>query len=274
MKSSVSGSSKGFSIRYNWIVLGAALCLGLGTGLSAEPDAGNAQFEVASVKQGADAGKIPWIDLQPGGLVVVHGTSLRELVARAYGVHHFQVLGGPSWCDRLGWDITARANTPKRITGKDLEPYLANLLATRYNLKVHRELREAPVYDLVVSKKGSKLKENTTVPAPNIGFGRGFLNGSGLPISTLTIVLSQMLDRVVEDKTGLTSKYDLYLEWTPEIGVGDSTFGAETDAYDGHTSKGNSLFSAIEEQLGLRLQPAKDKIETIVIDSADQASAN
>lgn len=248
----------------------AALGLAVGLSLSAQ------QFEVASVRQGQEAGKIPWIDLDPGGRMVVHGTSLRELVARAYGVYHFQVLGGPSWTDRLGWDITARApEVQNRLSAKELEKYLANLLAERFTLKVHRELREASVYDLVVSKKGSRLKENTKPPSPQLGFSRGFLSGKGLPVSMLTTALSQLLDRIVTDKTGLTSKYDVYLEWTPEMGVGDTTFGPDADAdLAAHPSKGSSLFSAIEEQLGLRLQPAKEKIEHIVIDRAEQPAAN
>jgi uncharacterized protein (TIGR03435 family) len=233
-------------------------------------------FEVASIKQAAEAGPIPTIYTQPGGLLVVHNASLRQLVQQAYGVYRFQVLSGPSWTDRGIWDISARAsNVSARMSDKELEPFLRSLLADRFSLKVHTESREAPTYALLAPKGDSKMKQNTADPRPRVDLGRGFLRGTAVPMGRLANLLGQMLDRPVSDKTGLTGNYDMYFEWTPEVGEGTSLFGPSHDAAAASDdNKSRSLFTALQEQLGLRLQGEKGQTEMIVIDQAEKASEN
>ena len=161
------------------------------------------------------------------------------------------------------------------------------LLADRFKLKVHPETREQPVYALVIAKNGPKLteaKSGDTYPngikdAFDGHTGPGVVNsskhriaGQAIPISTLVMILTQTVDRTVMDKTALTGKYDLKLDWTPETAA--STSPGTDSAVPPPDDSGPSIFTAIQDQLGLKLEPAKAQVEVLVIDHVEQPSPN
>jgi uncharacterized protein (TIGR03435 family) len=127
---------------------------------------------------------------------------------------------------------------------------MRQILEERFAMKAHVEKRELPVYDLVIAKQGSKLKESAPDSGGVSNYGLGKISAKSTPISSLIVNLSGNVGRVVIDKTGLTGRYDFELNWAPDN---------EPDA-------GPSIFTAIQEQLGLRLEPAKASVDVVVID--------
>jgi uncharacterized protein (TIGR03435 family) len=149
---------------------------------------------------------------------------------------------------------------------------MQKLLADRFKLLVHWETREMPVYELVVAKGGAKLPA-TTRKDENMSssFGNGKPTGEGLSAKDLAVVLTQVLSqelgREVVDKTGLSGKYDFTLRWTQDGVLG-------TDAASNGADVPPSIFTAVEEQLGLKLQPAKGPVQVLVVDDAEMPTEN
>ena len=134
------------------------------------------------------------------------------------------------------------------------------LLADRFQLKLHQEIRTLPAYDLVLAKGGAKLQP-TKSGDKSIGVSRKYFNGEGLTMTSIAEELSKITGRVVVDKTGLNGRYDLKLRWTP-----DEAVAGDTDP--------PTLFTAIQEELGLRLESAKEPVPVLVIDHVDQPTPN
>lgn len=193
----------------------------------------------------------------PGRLTVMTAT-LKDLVAFAYRVRTYQVTKGPRWFDAEKFDITAKAD--ERVTNDQLKLMLQALLADRFQLSFHRETKDMPVYDLVVAKDGPKMKP-VEKPGLGVGIGRNQLNGKGAPVSILTSTLSDKVERNVRDKTGLSGYYEFTLKWSPE-----GTSAEERTEPD--------LFTALQEQLGLKLEPAKGPVVILVVDRAERPSEN
>ena len=199
---------------------------------------------------------------------------LKSLIANAYGVRPDQISGGPDWIDSNRYDIEAKVvaangSTPQPIAREERSLMLRSLLADRFKLAVHNETKEAPIYELVVAKNGPKLQ-----PAKPDQPTRMTMGGSGKAtmevdqISALIYQLSLQVGRPVVDKTGLTGKYDIKLEWTRDPGP-DSEDAASTDA-----SAGPSIFIAVQEQLGLKLNSTKGPVDTLIIDHSEPPTPN
>jgi uncharacterized protein (TIGR03435 family) len=156
---------------------------------------------------------------------------------------------------------------------------------------VHTETKTLPVYELMIAKEGSKLKEATPgdtytngIKGPDgvahggmMRMGRGEVTGQALPVESLVNMLSRQLQRTVIDKTGLTAKYDFTLQWTeegPTPMFKGSDGGSQQRADAAPDATGPSIFTALQEQLGLRLQPAKGPVETLVVDHVEMPSEN
>jgi len=221
----------------------------------------------------------------PDGYHVGNGT-LKFLIMDAYGVKWDSIVGGPDWIEINGYDIDAKVTPaadapPPKLTKAQRKQMIQSLLADRFKLVVHNETKDAPIYELQIAKSGSKLPEST----PNDGFakgikgpdgnsvpigypmllGRGRLFGQAVSIDSLIDYLKQELKRPVVDKTGLTGKYNLSLEWTPDsMTASDSPTGAS----------GPSLFTAVQEQLGLKLTSTRGPVKTLVIDHVEPPSPN
>ena len=253
------------------------------------------KFEVATIKPSDPGQRGSRTQLQPGGRVVISGVPVRDLMALAYRVRDFQITGGPSWMGTDGWDIEARAeegsfspptaaqdpNTPDPLSIR-----LQSLLEDRFQLKTHREKRELPIYELSVSKSGPKIKQSEDQRVPGLGAlppsqpgvvprggmrrSPGSLTASAVPVSQLAMALSLVLERTVADKTGLQGFYDIKLQWTPDSPPA-ARAGIPEPPPD---TNGPSIFTALQEQLGLTLSSARGRVDIIVVDSVQRPSEN
>jgi uncharacterized protein (TIGR03435 family) len=221
----------------------------------------------------------------------VAGLQLRHLISRAYGVEPYQVSGGQSWVDSQAYDVLAK--TGVTVSQEQLSLMLQSLLEDRFKLKIHRETRDVPVYALTVAKGGIKLhrvEEGSCAPAgrflappepdqkPLCGIG-GFRRGalvvgqiSAVSLDEFSKTLSSRLDRLVIDKTELSGRFDVHVEFTPdEATPGLMPGGPGAPQPD---AGGQSIFTAFQEQLGLKLEPTKGAAEFLVIDNAEKPSEN
>jgi uncharacterized protein (TIGR03435 family) len=264
---------------------------------------GDPTFEVASVKPNKTGDNGVRIGLQPGGRFITTNTSLRQLVTFAYQLQSFQLVGGPDWMGTDRFDITAKAEgeippTPPGTVGP-MQLMMRSLLADRFGVVVHREQRDMPIYALVVvradKRLGPKLQASTVDcqammtanmsrggpppgPPPTAPSGRpicgmrtspGQMMGGGFPLSQLASALSQMVQRTVVDQTGLTGNYDLELTYTPDQAPrGDPPPGAP--ALPPIDPNGPSIFTALQEQLGLKLDSQRGPVDVVVVDKAER----
>ncbi|MCU1248977.1 MAG: hypothetical protein JWQ49_2006 [Edaphobacter sp.] len=252
-------------------------------------------FDVVSVKPNKSDNNMVRIMAKPDGYAASN-VSLKMLIQAAYGIREDLVSGAPSWADSARFDIDAKVagsdvDALKKLSPEQRRLILQPLLADRFKLKIHTETKQLPLYELVVAKGGSKLKEATAgdtyangIKGPDgvgrgglMRVGHGQLTAQAVPMTSLSNMLSQQLHRTVIDKTGLTGKYDLDLTWTPDQGSDPMFRGPEGSPQRGDAapdSSGPSIFTALQEQLGLRLQSAKGPVETLVIDHVEMPSEN
>ena len=257
----------------------AVLLAALVSGAWAQPQIAP-KFEVATVKpNSADDHRI-MIGIQPGGRFQATGVTLKLLMTQAYNVRDFQIEGGPGWITTERFDILAKAEAgADRIPPEQFRPMLAALIEDRFQIKLHRETKEMPVYTLVAGKNGPKLQANAGEPGPRMQMGRGQLIGKKVPMTMLVQQLSQQLGRPVVDKTDLKGEYDFKLVWTPQPGEGGAMFappggpgGPEGPPLS--DPDGPSIFSAIQEQLGLKLESEKGPVEILVLDRVEKPTEN
>jgi uncharacterized protein (TIGR03435 family) len=217
------------------------------------------EFEVASVKLNHSG------DLSSGehtgrGRLTVTNDTLKQLIRFAFDVWDFQIEGGPRWLDADRFDIVATTGSSDVITNQQLRRLLQALLADRFQLKAHRETKEMTVYSLVVTKNGPKLTEHTGDGGgdSSTNASTGNIRATRATMATLANSLSGVMGRPVIDNTRLRGTFDYKLVWAPE--QADST--------------APSIFTAVQEQLGLRLESAKGPIEMLLIDGAEKPSEN
>jgi uncharacterized protein (TIGR03435 family) len=216
------------------------------------------EFEAAVIKP-SDPAHFGMQIYSPGpGRLTVMTATLKDMVAFAYRLRPHQVTGGPGWFDGDKYDITAKSDG--RVTNDQLKSMLQSLLATRFQLTFRRESREVPVYDLAVGKSGPKM-HGVDKAGLGLGLGETRLNGRGATMAILANALSDRVDRVVRDKTGLAGYYEFTLTWSP--------LGAPAE-----DRTQPDLFTAVQEQLGLKLEPAKGPVEVLSIDHAAKPLGN
>jgi uncharacterized protein (TIGR03435 family) len=266
------------------------------------------KYDVATIKPSPSSseGRVMMM-FNPDG-VSISGVPLQMIVREAFHVEEDRIVGAPGWVKTNRYDIQAKVapeDAPKleKLKIDQRQSMLLPLLVERFNLKYHHETRELPSYALVVAKGGPKLKPSAVpdtppnpkppdagpTPAPGDGpgnnpprrmlrlMGPGHLEAEGGNTEMLARVLSQQLGRTVVDRTGLTGLYDYALQWTPDDappsgpGGGD---GGPPHNEGGTDAAGPSLFTAVQEQLGLKLQSEKGQVDVIVIDHIDLPSEN
>jgi bla regulator protein BlaR1 len=238
-------------------------------------------FEVASIKPGDPNERRVSLFIQPGGKLTTTNASLQMMIGFAYDVRNHQISGGPAWLDSAKFNVEAKAPGDIKIPpgpegAAQLRLMLQSLLAERFKLVVHRETRQQQVYDLVVDKGGLRMKDTNVAPGQPQGLGmsgRGDLTGTAAPVPLLVNFLSQQLGQSVVDKTGLTGRYDFTLKWTPDPGTAAGPRAGDDTAPPPDTS-GPSIFTAVQTDLGLKLQSAKGPVEMLVIDSVEKPDAN
>jgi bla regulator protein BlaR1 len=255
-------------------------------------------YEVTSVKPNKSSNPVRAIRATPDRLIVTNFT-LFMLVRTAYGVQDFQISGGPTWFNADNYDIEAKMDSAIVDKMGKLSPgqrnietlrMLQSLLVDRFKLSLHRETRELPVYALVIAKDGPKFHEarpGDTYPNGMMGPGgrpagpglaepeRGKLVGQAVSLSYLAEVLSgENLGRTVLNRTGLAGDYDFTLQWTPDQDRAPTSGHQSTDNASSSESTWPSIFTAIQEQLGLKLESQKGPIEVLVIDHAEKPLEN
>jgi uncharacterized protein (TIGR03435 family) len=220
------------------------------------------QFEAASIKlhtvTSPSTGRSGIEETQ--GLIRIEDLSLKAIIQAAYGVKDYQ-FSGPSWLDSVHFDIVAKP--PAGYQHPQLQPLLRNLLADRFKLAVHHESKETAGFGLEVAKADPKLRE-ATKPRGYFTVRPGLIEEDRGSLADLANALARIVGRPVVDETGLTAAYEIKLEWRP-----DPTSAAPVA--DDSPEAGPSLFAALRDQLGLRLQPKKVAVETLIVDHAEKA---
>jgi uncharacterized protein (TIGR03435 family) len=238
-------------------------------------------FDVASIHENntaTDGHHHIYNDPRDGNFRTVN-VSVKDLLQFAYSLPENQILGGPTWLNSVEYDIDAKASPEVNAAMHDLpseqgrlrkQQMVQALLADRFQLTTHQEIRELPVYTLVVAnpKTGPKFKPSaasgTTI---DLGRSRIHVQGSDHTVALLARELALALGRIVVDQTGLDGRYDLSLKWTPDDGPPPMLNG-EPD------TSAPSLFTAIQEQLGLKLEPTKSAVPVLIVDHVERPSEN
>ena len=218
-----------------------------------------ASFEVAAIKPASpDEAGYSGADGR-NGLLKMWNVTLKQCITSAYKIPEAQILGGPKWIDELSYDILAKADHP--AGEHELTTMLQSLLADRFRLQLHHETRTVSGYTLTVAKGGIKATPADPTRHSFGNGGRGFIDAGASPLKGLTIRLSALLGRPVIDMTGDKRKFDFHLKWTP-------------DDAGPPTSDSPSLFTALQEQLGLKLEAGKVSADVLVVDHAELPSEN
>jgi uncharacterized protein (TIGR03435 family) len=239
------------------------------------------KFDVATVKANAANDNRFMIRPLPGGGLTITGVPLKMLIMEAFDVRAFQVSFGPGWMSADRWDIETKTEgvQGQLPIGQTLK-MLQALITERFHLEVHHETKQMTIYALVVGKNGSKLTPHTgepPQPTDRLRVRSGSISAKQIGIAALARQLTLQLGRQVIDKTGLTDKYDFKLEWSPDPGQGGpESIGLPPDARlpPPAESNGPSIFTAVQEQLGLRLDAQKGPVDIIVIDRAERPDEN
>jgi uncharacterized protein (TIGR03435 family) len=220
---------------------------------------GPKDFEVAAIKLNTDGGEQWSVRTPPGGRFAARNITVRTLLLEALGIRGFQLEGAPKWLDSERYDIDAKADFAGQITPEELMPPMRGLLVSRFALAFHHETKDAPIYSLVAAKNGTKLHPNTGTPGHSTDWGKDHINAMDVTLTELGDVLETRLDRIVRNDTGIDGVFDFKLTWTP------------SEATD---LTGPSIFTAIQEQYGLRLVATKGPVEMTVIDRVERPSGN
>ena len=235
----------------------------------------NPEFEVATIK--------PATPDRPGKAFMVRGrqfstinTTLNDLITFAYGIHAKQITGGPAWLETEKFDLAAQPGGEGQPNDKQWKAMVQKLLADRFHLTFHRDKKELSVYAIVIGKNGPKLtKSESTSSLPGLFF-RGLGN---LPVINATmadfagVMQGAVLDRPVVDQTGLAGRWDFTLLWTPdEFQFGGA--GAKLPPPANNAAAPPDLFTAFQEQLGLKLESTKAQAEVFVIERVAKPTEN
>jgi uncharacterized protein (TIGR03435 family) len=230
-------------------------------------------FEVATIKPTEPGVQSGMIKPLPGGDgYTVQNLSVKMMIIVIYRVPGRQILGGPEWLSSERFDVEAKADRAYGV--EELHEMFRNLLAERFSLKLHQELKEGPVYELTIAKSGLKMKpdgEGQDTKIPILPGPNGSV-GTKVPMKYLCWWLGQNLqndNRPVIDKTGLTQSYDFTLAFAPQLPP-----GAPEGNIPPELLNRPSIFEAVKEQLGLQLTPAKGPVEYYVIDHIEKPSPN
>jgi uncharacterized protein (TIGR03435 family) len=260
------------------------------------------KFDVSSIKPTNSGEDRSTIRITPDG-TALRGVPALMLLRTAFNVETDRIIGAPSWATTNRYDIEAKVapeDAPKleKLKAEDRRAMLIPLLAERFNLKYHHETREMPTYILTVAKGGTKLTASKPEPAadqppPPLGgnapkgidtrgrmmMSPGRIESQATSLDMLAHALAPQLGRSVFDKTGLTGRYDFTLQWTPDNAPPPMLGGPGGPGGSAHVETATdappvSLFTAIQEQLGLKLESEKGNVDVIVIDHIDLPSPN
>jgi len=250
------------------------------------------KFEVASVKPSPPGKEGARIQFLPGGTFHAVNVPLIYLLEEICQVRSYQIVGDRRWMSILAdgynarYDIEAKSSD-HAADDAQLRSMVKNLLAERFQLAVHSETREMPVYALITAKGGVRLQPPTSTGRPpgsgRIGFVvEGWIQGANVAMPALVQALSELVDRPIVDKTGFTDAFDFKLTFTPESGTAASdgtcppSFARfrEQRGLKAEIESCPSIFTAVQDQLGLKLNAQKDAVVVLVVDHVERPSAN
>jgi len=224
-------------------------------------------WDVVSVKPNKSLDPSSSMRMTPNG-VDLRNATLQMLFLNGFEIKsESQIVGYPSWVNSEHFDIQAKMDAESAADYRNLKgeegavqwhSLVRQILEERFGMKYHREQRELPVYFLLVAKQGSKLHESAPKESTSSSWSPGKFASHHCRMSGLASSLSGAADRIVIDKTGLTGEYDVELTWAP----------------DGQPDAGPSIFTAVQEELGLKLEPAKAPLDVVVIDHLERPSEN
>jgi uncharacterized protein (TIGR03435 family) len=230
------------------------------------------EFEVASIKPNTSMGNNVSIQRGPGNGLIATNVTLRSLITFAYDIRDHQLVGGPAWLDKDRYDVVAKPPSPKEGAPEPTEfrevfllmrERVQALLADRFKLVVHTETREMPVYALVIGKNGPHLQASKSENM-SIHGSTGVLQCQKLTMKDFVErALGNRMGRTVLDQTGLTGEYDFEIKYAEDRGA-----AAAADV------SGPDFLTAMQEQLGLKLEQQKGPVPVIVVDRAEKAEAN
>jgi uncharacterized protein (TIGR03435 family) len=241
---------------------------------SAQTPLASPVFDVVSIKPNVTGGRETMV-AHPGGRLTATNLPVRALIRTTYQLQDDQILGGPEWMSTERFDIEAKPDADTPLT--ELGPMLRALLVDRFKLAVHNEQRELPVFALVSLRgngQGAPGLRDTACPVSlevdlsrpqtercaNVSQGRGRLTLRGMPLAQQLLFLGPAVNRTIVDKTMLDGRYDIDLTWTPELSA------TAPDAV--------SVFTALQEQLGLKLESAQGPVDVLVIDHVERPTEN
>jgi uncharacterized protein (TIGR03435 family) len=225
-------------------------------------------WDVVSVKphKAAD-GVSSWMRTGPAGFSA--DVTVRSLVMTAYNLIMLEQISGlPGWAENENYEVQGKLDSESTEAFKKLSRnnqasqrslLMQALLADRFKLRLHHDLRELPVYNLVIARSGLKMKEASSSKDESWSMGLGSITSKGMPIASLVASLSNPVGRMIIDKTGLTGKYEINLTFSWNDEPGDAS---------------PSIFTALQDELGLRLEPAKAPVDVVVIDHLERPSEN
>jgi uncharacterized protein (TIGR03435 family) len=244
------------------------ILMAFGAALAAQPPAA---FDVTLVKPADLTNSQRGIAIAPGNRsVAIYGLTTGELIQRIYAIQESQVAGGPPWMNSDRFDIAAKVETDTPPGTDQLWLMLKRLLADRFVLKFHRETKMRQGYALVPGKTGPKLGEAAGA-VPNLKASRGQVQAARVSMSMFTNFLSRYLGRPIFDGTGLQGSYDFKMTWTPGETEQSLPAGENAALTD---SSATSIFTALQDQLGLKLESKTVPVEVFVIDHVERPSEN
>jgi uncharacterized protein (TIGR03435 family) len=233
------------------------------------------RFEVAVIKKQKRETQKGLMEMLPGGGLRMGGVTIKQLISLGYDVREEQIAGGPKWLDQEAYSLLAKAEKAEPVQGEfkptgpgsasfdRLRERVRTLLADRCGLSVRIDSKPASGYELVVAKGGTKLVPTTNPMPPGTMRSRGEINGRSGTMRMLAAVLTRYVGGPVIDKTGLTDSYDYKL-----------TYADDTAGPDAPISDGASIFTALQEQLGLKLERSRVSIDTVVVERVGKPSEN
>jgi uncharacterized protein (TIGR03435 family) len=247
-----------------------AVCLLTAGMLFGQSEKKKLTFEVVSIKPN-NSGDTRRMIGPLTGRFSASNASLRQLIVTAYvpnagPLSSPEITGLPGWATTDGYDVQAQPEAGFTPTKEQAMEMLQSMLEDRFKLKIRRQPKDTAIYALVVDKGGVKMPMTRATPPGRINFGFGQLSASALTAASLVPILTQAAGRKVVDKTGLTGLYDMELKWTPDQSLLPP--GTEID------TTGPSLFTALQEQLGLRLVPETGQVDMFVVESVQKPTEN
>jgi uncharacterized protein (TIGR03435 family) len=217
-------------------------------------------FEVASLKANHSGQTGTHSDRDNNRLSIVNMT-LKRYISRAYSLREDQIVG-PGWLDTERFDLAAKSEFVP--SAEQVGLMLQALLADRFRLTLHRESKEGHVYALVIAKGGLKMKPVEETGDSSTNSTRGTLDGKHVSMDRLATALSRLVGLDVVDQTGVTGVFDVKLAWDP------ATTALSPDTPAEARDTGQSIFTALQEELGLKLEARKMPVETLVIDHVER----